>query len=459
MNDQTLATIIRSFEEAIAEDRLFAASEQAFFELIRYYQREDFHTQALEAAEEACRQYPDNTGFYLLKAQVLMDMHREIQAFHVLTQAWNIDPVSPQIALLKAEALTCMTHYDEALEILEEIKIAANDALMADVFTAEALVYEHMGEYDRMFDALKAAIARVPSHTTALERMSVCIDLTRRYEEGILLYQSLIDQDPFSFMAWYHLGHAQASTGAYDQAIRSYEFAYLINEDFEPAYFDCAELCFESGNTTKALQCYLEIMERFETSAELLFQIGRCYDLQGKIMQALHYYAEAAKLDPLDAEMYFFMGNGYLAVGKAQKAVTFLQKALYLDDSREDYHFALANGYQQMGAYDKACIHFEEALDIAPDNHSLLLGYLRFLLQSNQATRALELISGYADWHDCEESGLIFARIACLLATGSKAEAIYRMGEALEMFPDDEEDLWEWAPELKQIRIQYSTVN
>jgi len=104
-------------------------------------------------------------------------------------------------------------------------------------------------------------------------------------------------------------------------------------------------------------------------------------------------------------------------------------------------------------------VHYEEALDIAPDNHAMLLGYVRFLLQTAQAERALDLISTYADWEDCEEASLIFARIACLQALGRQAEAIYRMGEALEQFPQQEEQLWVWAPELKQIRLQHSTVN
>lgn len=439
-----LPPIIEDFENALAEVRPFSGNSEDFLTIISHYRESDYQSLALEAAETAARQFPDQLQFLLIQAQLLIEMRREAQAMALLNVAYAAEYHDVSIEMMRAEALTCMGQYEAALDLIETLKCQSSEEQLATVLVAEAMVYEHRQEHEHAFFVLKTALEIHPGHQRALERMGACVEITRRYEESITLHGELIDAVPYAFQAWYNLANALSGTGRYEEALQAYEYSFLINEDFEQAYSDYAELCLELGKPEQALQCYQEFIARFEPGVDLYIQIGRCHEALGNYLEATSAYEQALAIEPFDDELLFHIGCCQMAMGRHQQAVRYFRRALTIDDAGEEYHLALAETLEVLGKYTKAERHFYEALCLAQYEERYLLAYVRFLLRRNRAQEALALLEPEMEGQE-DLPRLVYAHIICLQAAGRHAEAAYRLVEANERYPEEASYLADWA--------------
>jgi tetratricopeptide (TPR) repeat protein len=221
--------------------------ENSFLTIIEFYHNEDRLKEAIEVAGQAIERYLFSVDFYLKKAELLIDAGDEQAALNTLEQAENFAPGQLEILLLKAEALTYMDRGGEALELLDYARAFNDGANQGELYLLESLVHEFHQDYDQMFHVLKDALKQDPQNDEILERIWVAVELSRKYKQSITLHKQIIDKHPYSYFAWYNLGHAYAYLGNYKDAIEAYEYAFIINEKFEYAIRDCAELCFETG--------------------------------------------------------------------------------------------------------------------------------------------------------------------------------------------------------------------
>lgn len=443
---QYLQELVAEYETVSKLGQAFFYEEKVYSQIIDYYEREEQLEKALEVVDHALNHHSFSVDFYIKKAQLLIDLRREQSALETLDQASVFAPGELEITLLRAEAMTYLDRAEEALVMLESAKQNADGEDLSDILLVEAIVYEYEEEYERMFYALKAALMEFPGNQEALERLWLAIDLARKYEESIPMLEEVIDNDPYSFLAWYNLGHAYSYLGQYEEAIEAYEYAFVINEDFEFAYRDCAELCFELKQFNKALKYYLEIQEQFEPDSELLLCIGQCYQNLQNYLAARDYFHRALHFDPLNDEVHFHIGECYAAEGKWRSALKSYQKAISIEDKQEEYYAAMAEAYVHLKEFEKAGEAFRQATSLAPEHDRFWLQYAMFLLQSGHAREALHVLE------EAEEmaagSVLIYGRIACMFRLGRRREAMFWLGEALEEDFDAHTTLFELNSDL-----------
>src|SRR3546814_9774721 len=71
-----------------------------------------------------------------------------------------------------------------------------------------------------------------------LYELAFCFDIIDRQEESIAFYQKYIDEEPYSYAAWYNLGNAFNKLGLFEKAIDAYDYAILVRDNFAAAYFN-----------------------------------------------------------------------------------------------------------------------------------------------------------------------------------------------------------------------------
>lgn len=429
-NRQAIFDLVSKYEDMCEAGSVAFSKEKAYYQLIDYFEEEYLVERALEVVDSAINQHPCSGDFHIRKAQLLINCQREELAMAALDQAEVFSPFDPEISLLRSEALASLELFSDALSILESMKHEVDSSTLSNVFLYEAMVYEQMEEYERMFYALKAAVEEDHSNTEALKRLWICVELSKKYKESIALHEKLIDKDPYSYLAWYNLGAAYSYFGDYEEAIAAYEYAFIINERFELAYRDCAEMCFELQKYSKALQCYQEVLEHFEPDAFSFQRIGECYQNLKKYAIAKTFYEKAIRLDPFLDEVFFHLGECYSREEKWKTASSFFLKAINLEDRREEYYAGLAEVYYQMGNYNKAAPLFREATEIAPEQSEYWIQHASFLMEINMHEQALDVLD------DAEEHAvgteLQYCRAACLFSLGRRKEALYVLGNALD---------------------------
>lgn len=446
-DSQTGTELVKRYETLLQDNLPCFFEEGEFLRIIRFYENEEQWDRALETVDHALNCHGYSTDLHLKKAQLLIEGHKETLALQVLEQAAVFDPAEPGITLMKAEALCYLNRYEEALELLENLKIEADATGLSDIYMIEALVYETQEEYERMFYALRAALQADLANRDALERLGLCMELSRKYQESIPLYEQVLDQDPYAYMAWYNLGHAYAYFSNYEEAIEAYEFAIAINDRYEFAFRDCADLCFELKQYPKALRYYLDIVELSEPDSDLMLHIGQCYQETAQNDLARNYYQKAVQLDVFNDEAYYCMGQTFSLEEKWKHALRFYKRAIQIDYHREEYHAAVAWTYHRLGQVEDADRHYREAIELASEESNYWLEYAGVLLETNRLDEALELLEEGSAF--TAETELLYCRIACLFAAGKRQEAIYWLGEALAEAFDNHRSLFNWAPGLE----------
>ncbi|GJM36263.1 MAG: hypothetical protein DHS20C18_52640 [Saprospiraceae bacterium] len=428
--DSGIFNLVTEYENNTKLGLAIFLEEFAYKQLIDYYEKEEQLDKALDVVEQAISSHNYSVGFYLRKAELLIDMGQVEQALCTLDQANSIAPAELEITLLRAEAMTYSGKSEEALVLLLPLKSEVNQEALSEIYMVEALIHEYREDFELMFYCLRASLQENPRNEVALERLWLSVELSRNYEASIKLHEEIINEHPYSSLAWYNLGHAHAYLGNYEEAIDAYEFAFVIDEKFEFAYRDCADLCFETKQYDKSLKYYHELLEHFDADGDLLLRIGQCHQEKGDFDKARKYYRKANHLDPLNDEVYFHLGQCYAHEQKWKEALRYFHKAVQIEDRQEEYYEALAIVYYELKQYEKALPCFERANEIAPENSLFWMNHAAFLWETGRGEMALELLEEAEDYAVGGE--LIFARIACLFYLGRRQEAAYWLVEALE---------------------------
>ncbi len=447
-NHHAIFQLITKYEEMQDSENVFFKTERSYNELINYYEHECHLDRALEVSNFAIQQFPFSVEFYLRKSELLLQLKEMEQALAILDR---IDIFSPQClrsSLLRAEGLAALGLQEEAISLLDGLKQTALPVELSNILVGEALIYEQMGEYERMFFILKTALEADPSNTEALSRMWFCVESSQKYEESILLHEGILEQDPFNALAWYNLGAAHHYLCNHEEAIRAYEYAFLTKEDFEFAYRDCAEVCLYVEDYQKALQCYQEVLERFEPDADLFLHIGICYQRLGNDLIARNFFERAIEFDDFCSDAYFYIGECYAGQKKWKKAVSTYLKAIRIDDSNEEYFFGLAQAYLQLNNFNKAEIYFRQAADTAPEEAKYWIHLVRFLMDRHRPDDALEALDEAEE--NSFDSILAYCRSACLFEMGLKKEALLVLEDALYEDFDARKALFNLMPILEK---------
>lgn len=444
---QAIFNLINRFENMLDKGIVCFPDERPYHELINYYEGEYLLDRALEVANYALLQFGYAPEFYLRKAELLLEKKQAEKALATLDQVEQLVPGFLSTSLLRAEGFAALSMAEEAILLLDSLKEGATDKQLAEIYVREALIYNQAKEYERMFFVLKAALKYDPTNNDALSRMWYCVEYARKHEESVELHERILEEEPYCALAWYNLGAAYQYLCEYEKAKQAYEYAFLVKDDFEFAYRDCAEVCLYMHQYKKALQCYQEVLERFEPDADLFQHIGICYQKLGNHLVGRTFFEKSAMLDPCNDEAYFLVGECHAGQKQWNKAIQSYLKAIRIEDKREDYFAGLAEAYCQIGKYRKAETFFREATEIAPDDASYWIRLARFYMDSHRLEDALSVLDEAEEYS--YSSDFLYLRSALLFKLDKKREALLVLEDALCENFDAHDSLFDLIPVLE----------
>ncbi|MEY3051517.1 MAG: hypothetical protein RLY31_1302 [Bacteroidota bacterium] len=446
-HEQNIFELVTRYDDMLEEGRVYFADLDAYNHLVAFYEREFLLDKAVEACDHALRQQVDSLDFQLRKAMLLLEKKEADKALAVLDQLQSLVPFHLEASLLRAECYAAIGLHEEGLALLDELKEVASPQLLSDIYVCEALIRDDMKDHEQAFFLLKAALEENPGNTEALSRMWFCVENARKHKESVVLHERIIDKDPYNPLAWYNLGAAHHYLCQYEKAIEAYEYAFLIKEDFEFAYRDCAEVCLYVRDFGKALQCYQEVLEHFDPDADLLMHIGICHRELGNYIMAKSFFQQAIDMDSFSAEAHFQLGECQAAQGDYHKAIRSYQKAVRMDDRNEAYYGQLAVAYDRVGNHRKAESCYRLAADTGPENPVYWMQLVRFLMASGRKEDALEVLEEAEDYAYSPE--LLYCRSACLYELGLRKDALLALEEALYENYEAHNELFRFNPVLE----------
>ena len=429
LDNQAVFYLISKLENMIDKGGVFFPHEGQYHDLIDYYEGEYLFERALEVVDYAILQYSLSPDFYLRKAELMLQNGQAEQALATLDKADLLVPHCLTTSLLRAEGFAAIGMHDEAIQLLEAMRENVDGQDLSKVYAQEGLIYHFKREYEREYLMLEAALREDPNNNEALSRMWYCVEAARKHRESVELHKAIIDQNPFSTLAWYNLGAAQQYLCNHNEAIEAYEYAFLTNPNFEFAYRACAEVCMDIMDYHKALQCYQELLERCEPDDDLFLCIGKCYENLKNYPVARTFFEQAATFNPLNDEALFHIGTCFASQKKWKKAIGFYLKAIRTNELDENYFAALGEAYFQTGNYKDAELHLKAAADIAPEMADYWIRLARFYMDTQRIEEALEVLDEAEEYTFGSE--ILYYRSAFLFKMGKKREALLVLEEAL----------------------------
>ncbi len=423
--------------------------EDAFEQIIDYYDEKDDLSLAVEAADYGIQQYPYSSVLQIKKADLLIAKKLYREALVLLEKAELLDRGDINVYILKTDAYLALDQQKKAADLLEEAILIFDGEERIELLFELADVYDDYEEFDKVFNCLKLILEQDQTNEEALYKICFWTDYTGRNEEGIRLHQQIIDEHPFTELAWFNLGAAYQGVKLYEKAIDAYQYAIAIDEKFDYAYRNMGDAYLRMRKYKEAIEVLVKVLELSRPEDVIYEALGHCYDKQKNYAQARFHYRKASHLTPEDSHLHYKIACTYMNEKQWESAVKNLENAMRIQRSRPDYSFALAQCYVQLDKIKDAIIYFSNFIKARPKNIKGWKELTKCLYDAGFYEEALSQVQN-AIKNTVNKPVLIFYKIAILFALDKHKEALLLLEMAIKKSPKMIKLLIELEPSLLQ---------
>ena len=423
--------------------------EDSFEQLIDYFDEKDDLATALEAADYGIEQYPYSSILKIKKADILIAKRHYREALTLLENAELLDRGDINLYILKTDVYMALDEQKKAADLLEKAIHFFDGEERIELLFELADVYDDYEEFDKVFNCLKLILEQDQTNEEALYKICFWTDYTGRNEEGIKLHQQIIDDHPFTELAWFNLGAAYQGVKLYEKAIDAYQYAIAIDEKFDYAYRNMGDAYLRMRKYKEAIEVLQKVLELTRPEDVIYEALGHCYDKLKNFAQARFHYRKASHLTPEDSHLHYKIACTYMNENQWASAIKNLENAMRIHRSRPDYNFALAQCYVQLDKTKDAIIYFSNFIKTRPKNIKGWAALIKCLYDAGFYEEALEQVHN-AVKNTTNKPLLLFYKTAVLFAMGKSKDALSLLEFAIEKSPGMIKQLVELEPSLLQ---------
>ncbi|MEO8721180.1 MAG: tetratricopeptide repeat protein [Ginsengibacter sp.] len=408
--------------------------EDSFQRLIDYFDENDNLTSALEAVNYAIEQFPYSSSLFIRKADILIATQNYQEGLAVLEKAEVLDSNDINLYILKTDVYLALDYQEKAAELLEEAVIVFDGPDKIELLFELADVYDDYEDFEKVFNCLKLVLEQDPTNEEALYKICFWADYTGKNEESIQIHQNIIDEYPYSHLAWFNLGTAYQGLKLYEKAVDSYQYAIAIDEKFDYAYRNLGDAYLRMKKYRDAIEALQKVLELSMPEDVIYEAIGYCYVKLNNPAQARFNYKKAVHLNSNESRLYYKIAETYMEEGYWESAVKNLESAMSINRSQPDYHFSIALCYIQLGKIKDAVIHFTQFIKARPKNVKGWKELIKCLYESGYYEEALEQV--YNAQRNTDHKPLFgYYKSAILFEMGKSKEALLQLQLSIHAAP------------------------
>lgn len=451
-NNEEIRELVKQFQNLKTGRSHSFLDEEAFEKIIDYFDDEEDLQQALEAAELGIEQYPYSSMLLIKKADLLIATRQYHDALEVLGHAELLDSNDINLYILKTDAYLALDQQEKAVELLENALDLFGGQERIELLFELADVYDDYEEFDKIFDCLKLILEQDPNNEEALYKICFWTDFTGRNEESIRLHQQIIDDYPYSELAWFNLAAAYQGLKLYEKSIDAYKYAVVIDEKFDYAYRNMGDAYIRLRKFKDAIEVLEKVLELSRPEDVIYEAIGHCYDRLKNYAQARFYYRKASHLNQEDSKLYYKIACTYMNEGQWAVAIKQLETAMQIHRLQPEYNLAMGECKMQLGDYKEAIQYFSNVVGQRPRNVSSWEALIRCLYHGEFYEEALEQVKAALSITD-NKPIFIFYLSAVYLALGKTKEALLQLETAMSQSPKQLKKLVELNPSILQHQL------
>ncbi|MFA7677291.1 MAG: tetratricopeptide repeat protein [Candidatus Omnitrophota bacterium] len=280
----------------------FAQNQKAITQLysnylkgLAYVERKDYPA-GLKALEKARAQDPESIHIRLKIATVLINMRRFDEAENILLEIKEIDPNNLDVSLV----LIFVYSYAQKDKELEE-------------------------EYEFFLE--KAHEAK-PKDIGISEYLAQFYFYKKKPQQAMEVYKKIIEINPKHVTAYFWLGYLYEDAGKHDEAVDIWKKGLKIDDSYAPLLNSLGYVYAQEGvNLDLAEEMILKAIDKEPDNGAYMDSLGWVYYKKGDFNKAREYLEKSITYIK-DPEIYEHLGDLYIAIGEKEKGLDYYNQGL-----------------------------------------------------------------------------------------------------------------------------------
>ena len=363
-NNQSL----KRFEKMLRTDSVYFFDSAEFERIIHFYIDSGKTNLAKKAIVLGLNQHPDTIGLRLLKAEVLILEENFTDALQLLDEIEALEPTNEEVFIQKAMLLSKQEHHQDSIDLLEKALEYSEDANL-DVLSLIAMEYLFLEEFERALLYFRNCLEIDSSDYTTLFNIVYCYDMLDQPKEAIQFLKQHIDEEPFCETAWHQLGRQYANINDSIEALKAYDYAILIDDQFIGAYLEKAKTLETLNRHDEAIGNYLVTIELDDPTSFTYLRVGSCYEALNNEDKAIEFFLKSSEQDPFLDKPLIALADLHYKKEDYQKALFYINKLIIIDDENPDYWKIYAHSNLKIAFFEEAAKAFQRCLEL--DDNSL----------------------------------------------------------------------------------------
>ena len=381
---------LHKFESMLKTNKVLFFDSEEFEEIILHYLDMGKSNLAKKALKLALEQHPKSTGLKLVQIEMLIFDDKLDLADKMLNELYAIEPTNEEIYIQKANIYSKKDDHTKAVELLHEALKYTDD--LADVFNLIGMEYLFMDNLELAKENFIKCLEEDFEDQSALYNVVYCHEFLDQNKEAIDYLMKYIEKNPYSEIAWHQAGRLYYGLKDYENAVRAFEYATYIDDEFVGAFMENAKALERLKRYEEAILNYQRTITLDDPTSYALLRIGKCYEKLGNKKKALKYFSQTVHEDPLLDKGWIAITDFYVRQKNYQKALFYVNKALEIDNQNSTYwkRYATING--AMNFFEEAEFGYRKAVEFGDtelDTWLFWVDILQFLNEFDSAIIAL----------------------------------------------------------------------
>ena len=443
---------LSKFESMLKTNKVLFFDSEEFEEIILHYLDMGKAALAKKALKLALDQHPKSTGLKLVQVEMLVYDDKLDIAEKLLNELYAIEPTNEEIFIQKANIYSKRDQHEKSVELLKTALEYTDD--YADVYNLIGMEYLFMDNLEMAKESFIKCLEEDYDDQSALYNVVYCFEFLDQNLDAIAYLNKYIDKNPYSEIAWHQMGRLYYGVKDYENAIRAFDYATLIDDEFLGAFMERAKAFERLNKYEEAIESYKRTIELDDATSYALLRIGKCYEKLGNKVLALKYYNDTVHEDPLLDKGWIAITDFYVRQKNFQKALFYVNKALAIDNQNRLYWKRYASINKQMNFFEEAEFGYRKAVEFGDhglDTWLFWVDILQFLGEFESAIQTLLQASEYFP----EENEVEYRLAGLYFMTQDNTKAKFHLSNAMRLNFDNYiliEDLFPvvWAKKMVQ---------
>ena len=227
---------LSKFESMLKTNKVLFFDSEEFEEIILHYMDMGKTNLAKKALKLALDQHPKSTGLKLVQIEMLIYEDKLDIAEKMLNDLFAIEPNNEEIYIQKANVYSKRDNHEKAVEFLKTALKYTED--FADVYNLIGMEYLFMDNLELAKENFIKCLEEDFEDQSALYNVVYCYEFLDQNKEAIEYLEKYINKNPYSEIAWHQAGRLHYGLKQYEEAIRAFEYATYIDDEFLGAFME-----------------------------------------------------------------------------------------------------------------------------------------------------------------------------------------------------------------------------